>query len=209
MMKSGTVLKNKAKREAAQAAFQQQARERTSQLADSSENRLERAVHSTHRQEGSEVHNVVRPPAKRWKRASSLPVIEDRGGWHYRWCAIDGKNRGDQRGVSKRLQEGWEIVKPDELDIDSLPTQLLDRRGEVIGNGDMILMKLHEELLAQRNEEYENRRDVTTAALETEHQEHSDPRMPIRRKASSRPEFIKIRKRQKVGSRRVADDEED
>lgn len=209
-MKTGVIVTNKTKREGQQAQHAKQRSERRSQLADGGIHGTDAQVHSSRRQEATDSKTVVRPPERRWQRASNLPVIPDRDGFSYRWAAIDGRTRGDQSGVSKRLREGWEIVRPKDLDGDSLPTHLLDRRGEVIGNGEHVLMKIPEEMLAQRNEYYAEKRDTVTAALEYEHKEHSDDRMPLTRKAKSRTEFVRIkRKKQGSAARKVADDDDE
>lgn len=206
-MKTGVVLGTKTKHQGQRAAFAKQTRERRSQLADGGVHSVDKKVHTSRTEEGSDAATVIKPPLRRWKRASSLPVVPDHGGFSYRWRSIDARSRGDQRGVAKRLQEGWELVKESDLPKYSLPTQILDRRGEFIGNGDMVLMRIHDDLLAQRNEAFANRRDTITDAMEQEHQQHSDDRMPLTRKASSRTEFVQMRKK-KRSSAQVADDED-
>lgn len=207
-MRTGVVLGTKTKHQGQQAAFAKQTRERRSQLADGGVHTVDKKVHTSRTEESSDASTVVKPPLRRWKRASSLPVVPDHGGYSYRWRAIDARSRGDQRGVAKRLQEGWELVKASDLPKYSLPTQLLDRRGEFVGNGDMVLMRIHEDMLAQRNESYENRRDTVTEAMEQEYLQHSDERMPIRRKASSRTEFVQMRRKKRAAKAQVADDED-
>lgn len=108
----------------------------------------------------AEVNRVSKPARRRWMRPSTLPSIpvEAIPGFRVRYTRIDAKNRGDRRNVEARLREGWELVRHDELPAKyQLPSYTLTRYGEVIGNDDMVLMKMHEELVEQRNEEYSGR----------------------------------------------------
>lgn len=106
-----------------------------------------------------EVNRVTKPARRRWQRPSQLPgvPVDAIAGCRLRYTRIDGKNRGDRRNLEARLREGWELVRHDELRKYSLPTFSLTRHGEVIGNDDMVLMKMHEDLVEQRNEEYSGR----------------------------------------------------
>lgn len=103
----------------------------------------------------AEVNQAPKPARRRWMRPSSLPVVPTIPGYRCRYTRIDERNRGDRRNLEKRLREGWELVRRDELPKHSLPALTLDRYGEVIGTDDMVLMKLHEDLVEERNAEYQ------------------------------------------------------
>lgn len=115
----------------------------------------------------AEVNQVAKPARRRWQRPSQLPAIraDSIPGFRTRYTRIDGKTRGDRRNLQARLREGWEFVEPQELPKHSLPTHTLDRYGTVIGNDDMVLMKLHEELVEQRNAEYRGRAQRQTQGV--------------------------------------------
>lgn len=103
-----------------------------------------------------EVNQVKKPARRHWQRPSSLPVVPEIPGHRVRYTRIDERSRGDKRNVEKRLREGWELVRKDELPKHSLPALTLGRYGEVIGTDDMVLMKMHEDLVEERNREYRN-----------------------------------------------------
>lgn len=136
-----------------------------------------RAVHSTGTEKVAtgrkssrlaEVNQVSKPARRQWQRPSSLPVVPVIPGYAVRYTRIDERNRGDKRNVEKRLREGWELVQRNELPKNSLPTLTLDRYGEVIGTDDMVLMKMHEDLVYERNREYRGRtKRQTKGVLDT------------------------------------------
>ena len=108
----------------------------------------------------AEVNRVKKPARRQWQRPSQLPSVpvDVIPGHRVRYNRIDGKNRGDRRNVEARLREGWELCRHDELPEEyKLPSYSLTRYGEVVGNDDMVLMKLHEDLVEQRNAEYQGR----------------------------------------------------
>lgn len=125
------------------------------------------AVHSTATDLGkgrkssrlAEVNQVPKPARRRWMRPSALPhvPVDAIPSYRTRYTRIDGRNRGDRRNVEARLREGWEFATHSELRKYSLPAYTLTRYGEVIGNDDMVLMKLHEDLVEERNAEYSGR----------------------------------------------------
>jgi hypothetical protein len=116
----------------------------------------------------AEVNQVSKPARRHWQRPSSLPVVPEIPGHRVRYTRIDEKNRGDKRNVEKRLREGWELVRKDELPKHSLPALTLGRYGEVIGTDDMVLMKMHEDLVEERNREYSGRtKRQTKGVLDT------------------------------------------
>lgn len=114
----------------------------------------------------AEVNQVSKPARRHWQRPSSLPPVPEIPGHRVRYTRIDERNRGDKRNVEKRIREGWELVRKDELPKHSLPALTLGRYGEVIGTDDMVLMKMHEDLVEERNREYSGRTKRQTKGVQ-------------------------------------------
>lgn len=130
-------------------------------------------LHSVDRGQGpvgdraiSKVHVVDRGPKTTWQRAYSLPCFPDPPGFTLCWIARHKRRHGDDAGLLASLREGWQFVKPDELDEEDVPTETftgrLAKHGEVIGDETTILMKIPDAMKAQRDAYYNQRRDAAT-----------------------------------------------
>jgi hypothetical protein len=195
-MKAGQVVQRARKRADVAPAIAKQQRENRLSSADGDIHAVDRGSNLSRVQDAAEAHEVPRPTKRRWKPASHLPALKNPPGFSLKWCRRDGRERGDCRGLARYVQEGWEPARKDDFPRQSLPTQPLSNYGEVIGNGDMILMKIPEDMLEQRNDYYHTRRDTATYAVEKGGLEETSSIMPAQRpKRSSRTQFIRFRKR--------------
>lgn len=136
-------------------------------------------VHAVDRGHGPSVHQEARAASKvvtidtgtvkSWRRAYSLPSFPDPPGYVLCWIARHKRRHGDDAGLLGSLREGWQFVKPEEMDEDDLPTETFTGRlakyGDVIGDETTVLMKLPEEFKAQRDAYYNGRRDEATKAV--------------------------------------------
>lgn len=207
-MKAGSVINRRKKAESAEPVIQRQQRERRGKSADGGIHAVDNTRSLSRVQDAAASREVTRTPKRRWKPASHLPALRNPPGYSLKWCRRDGRERGDCRGLAKYLQEGWEPATKSDFPRDALPTQSLSGYGEVIGNGDMILMKLPEDMVEQRNEHYAGRRDTATYAVEKGVLGETSTIMPAQRpKRSSRTEFIRFRKRRPDAIEVAQDDE--
>lgn len=185
-----------------------QARQNRAKGADGDVHAVSHTVHSSRAQEADEGKTVIKPPKKRWQRATALPAMVCPAGWRLKWCRIDGQHRGDQSNLIRHIQEGWEFAKSSDFPKKTLPTHRLTNHGEVIGNVDTVLLKMEEELVQQRNDFYNSKRDVATRAINEESglTEALHPAMPLVEDINrSRVKFQRMRRKQR--SVEVADDE--
>lgn len=117
-------------------------------------------------QDGNTVHIVDRGPERNWQRAYSLPSFPDPPGYTLCWIARHKRRHGDDAGLLASLREGWQFVKPDELEEEDVPTESftgrLAKHGEVVGDETTILMKMPDRMKAQRDKYYNQRRDAAT-----------------------------------------------
>lgn len=207
-MKAGSVITRAAKREQVAPQIAKQNRENRGKEVDGGLHAINRSNTRSRVQEAAAATVVEKPKKKRWRRASHLPALQNPPGFSLKWVRRDGRERGDCRGLARYIQEQWEFARKEDFPKHTLPTQSLSGHGEVIGNGDMILMKLDEELVDQRNDFYQTRRDTATHSVEKGNLDETSTIMPAQRpKRSSRTEFIRFRKR-RPDAIEVAQDEE-
>lgn len=208
-MKAGTVISGAKRRAEVAPAIARQNREQRGKDASAGIRRADRSRALSRVQDAAEAHQVQRAPKRRWKPASHLPALPNPPGYRLKWVRRDGRDRGDCRGLAKYVQEGWELAAKTDFPKHVLPTQPLSGYGDVIGNGDMILMKLDEEMHAQRTEYYEGRRDTATYAVEKGSIGETSTIMPAQRpKRSSRTQFVRFRKRRPDSVEVAQDDDE-
>jgi hypothetical protein len=103
-------------------------------------------------------------------------------GYHTEWVRRDNQHRGDHANMIAHISEGWELCRKSDFPKHALPTQRLSDQGEVIGNDSSILMKIEDDLFAQRNAFYNTRRNKATDAVNRPDQgltEAMHPAMPL------------------------------
>jgi len=117
-------------------------------------------------QDAASVHIVDLGPKKNWQRAYALPSFPDPPGFSLCWIARHRRRHGDDVNLLASIREGWQFVKPDELDEEDVPTETftgrLAKHGEVVGDETTILMKMPDLMKAQRDAYYNRRRDEAT-----------------------------------------------
>ena len=174
------LLAQNVRREQAKPELAKQARQRRTQPAGGDLKAVRHVVHQSRTQEAAERTQAARPPARRWQRAYGLPGMPSIPGYHQEWVRRDNRNRGDHENMIAHLQEGWEFARKADFPGHVLPTQRLSDHGDVIGNDSSILMKIPDELLAQRNEFYNSRRDRATKEINKPRPNSiTHPAMPI------------------------------
>lgn len=181
-MKTTTRVKKQAQaREQFAPEFAQQVRERNRARSDGGVHAVTHTVHASRKQQVAASQKVATPAKRRWRRASLLPAMPAPDGFHLEYVRRDNRNRGDCANLNAHLRSGWEICRASDFDIEHLPTQLIAGHGEVIGNDDTVLMKIDEDMWAERNEEYEAIRDATTRAINdpNPHLDVNHKHMPI------------------------------
>jgi len=139
-------------------------------------------------QQAKSAHKVVTidtGAVKSWRRAYSLPSFPDPPGYVLCWISRHKRRHGDDAGLLASLREGWQFVKPEEIDEDDLPTETftgrLAKHGDVIGDETTVLMKLPEAFKAQRDAYWNGRRDEATKAVTRKNPglDVENPAMPL------------------------------
>lgn len=164
-MRANQILEQEIQREQAAPELAKQVRERNRKAADGGLHAVDRAAHPSRKQEAAAGKQVAKPAQRRWQPGSKLPGMPVLPGYYLEYVRRDDRTVGDHRNLRKHLREQWEIARSSDFEEEFLPTITLTAHGECIGNDDTILMKLPEELWAQRQAYYHDLRDGRTAAI--------------------------------------------
>jgi hypothetical protein len=96
---------------------------------------------------------------KPWRPVRKLEVPPAPEGYKYRWIRESMMGAEDRSNVSRRIREGWELVKGTDLPEDfQLPT--MDGRGRfegVVYNEGLLLAKMPVETVQERKDYYANK----------------------------------------------------
>ena len=116
---------------------------------------------------------------KPWQPPSSLDAPKAPPGFKYRWIRESILNQEDRSNMSKRIREGFEPVRASDHPDFEAPTIDDGRHAGVIGVGGLILAKIPEETVAEREAHYKGVNDATMEAVDSQLMRESNPLMPI------------------------------
>jgi len=123
--------------------------------------------------EDTDVRNKV------WEPRSTLPEIKHEAGWAYRWVRVSLLNDADNLNVSSRMREGWEPVKHSDHPEVNLPADPNSRFKDGIEVGGLLLCKMPQEMVDQRNKYYRDKARAQEQAVDNNLMRQNDPRMPL------------------------------
>ncbi len=105
-----------------------------------------------------------------WQPVRKLDTPPAPPGYTYRWIRESMLGAEDRSNVSRRMREGWELVRATDLPAewaDTLPTMDKDgRHAGVIYNEGLLLAKIPDETVEERNEYYSNKTQEAKDALD-------------------------------------------
>lgn len=117
---------------------------------------------------------------KPWQPPAMLETPPPPPGMKYRWIRAEMMGEQDKTNIGKKFREGYVPVHPDEIDESyNLPTVDDGKHAGVIGVGGLILAKIPEETVGERNAYYRNLTRSQTRAIDNDLQKESHPAMPI------------------------------
>ena len=114
-----------------------------------------------------------------WQRPSSLDAPPAPDGYIHRWIRAEVQGFQDTKNVINRLREGYELVRADEYPDWHLPTIEDGKHAGVIGVGGLLLARIPEELIAQRNAYYAGLTEDQITAVDNDLMKDAHPSMPI------------------------------
>jgi hypothetical protein len=128
---------------------------------------------------------------KQWMPPELLPEPDKQAGFAYRWIRVSTLNNADPRNLSARLREGWEPVMVEEQPKFQLLIDPQSRFKDNIEVGGLLLCKIPEEFLEQRNAYYAKQTQNQTEAVDSNFMRQSDARMPLFNERKSTTSFGK------------------
>ena len=138
----------------------------------------------------SETKSVRNKP---WTPPSSLDAPPAPKGFVHRWIRTEFMGQEDTGNVSKKLREGWEFVRAEEI-----KNNLGDhdypviRKGQyqgLIGVGGLVLARIPEEIVEQRKQYFKNITADQIKAVDNDILREQRPEMPINVNRQSRVTF--------------------
>ena len=126
-----------------------------------------------------EIREETQPRKREWAPPSLLPEFKKQPGWAYRWVRVSLANDADNLNVSSKMREGWEPVKHSEHPEINLPANPDSRFKDSVEVGGLLLCKMPQEMVDQRNEYYKQKAEGQAKAVDNSFMRENDPRMPL------------------------------
>ena len=126
-----------------------------------------------------EIREETQPRDRVWAPPSLLPEFKKQPGWAYRWIRISLANDADNLNVSSKMREGWEPVKHSEHPEIQLPASADSRFKDSVEVGGLLLCKMPQEMVDQRNAYYRQKAEGQAKAVDNSFMKENDPRMPL------------------------------
>lgn len=101
-----------------------------------------------------------------WVEPSLLPEPEPSDGWVFKWVRVSSRGVDDKLNVDKRFREGWEQVRAEDHPEILAAWHMPANKTGVIESGGLILCKMPQEMVDQRNAEYRRRTQANVNSAE-------------------------------------------
>lgn len=105
---------------------------------------------------------------KPWAPPSRLDAPPAPIGYKHRWIRAEAGGKDDRTNISGKLREGYELVRGDEYPDYEVPTVEDGRHAGVISVGGLLLARIPEETVAERNAYYRDRSNDQLQAADNE-----------------------------------------
>lgn len=116
---------------------------------------------------------------KAWQPPSLLPDPEPRAGWVYRWIRTSVYGAADPSNISRQFREGWEPVRLEDHPEFVHARDQNSRWKDGIEIGGLLLCRMPEEAIKQRQAHYEQLAKSQMSAVDNNFMRENDPRMPL------------------------------
>ena len=114
-----------------------------------------------------------------WKPPSTLEAPPAPNGYKHRWIRESVLGQEDRSNMSKRLREGFEPVRAEEFPDFQAPIVNSGQYAGVIGVGGLILARIPEETVEERNSYYTTLTAQQMQAVDSDLMRESNPAMPL------------------------------
>lgn len=105
---------------------------------------------------------------KPWAPPSRLDAPPAPPGYKHRWIRAEAGGIEDRTNIAGKLREGYELVRGDEYPDYHVPTVEDGRHAGVISVGGLLLARIPEETVAERNAYYRDRANDQLQAADNE-----------------------------------------
>ena len=130
---------------------------------------------------------------KQWMPPSSLDAPPAPKGFKHRWIRTETMGQEDTGNVSKKLREGWEFVRAEEIKNQigehDYPVISDGKYQGLIGVGGLVLARIPEEIVEQRKNYFQNKTKNQQEAVDNDILREQRPEMPINIDRQSRVTF--------------------
>ena len=116
---------------------------------------------------------------KVWTPPSPLDSPPAPSGFKHRWIRAESMGFQDTKNVSASLREGYELVRGDEYPDSEFPVIEDGKYSGVIGVGGLLLARIPEELVKQRQDYYSSQHNDKVKAMDNDLMKEQHPSMPI------------------------------
>ena len=93
---------------------------------------------------------------KPWQPPSMLDAPEAPAGFQHRWIRAEVRGHDDRANMSKRVREGFELVRAEEYPDFEAPMVEDGKHAGVIGVGGLVLARIPEETVLERSAYFQN-----------------------------------------------------
>ena len=126
---------------------------------------------------------------KPWAPPSQLDAPPAPAGFKHRWIRAESVGQMDQKNVSARLREGWEFVRADEYSDMEWPSIDTGRYSGVIAVGGLMLARIPEETVKERNAYFNQLTKDKDDAIANDPLKDQHPSMPVHNESRTRVSF--------------------
>jgi hypothetical protein len=112
-----------------------------------------------------------------WRAPETLPMPDDRPGWKHRYIRISMMGQTDPTNISSKLREGYEPCKAEEYPELMMHATTEGRFKGGIEVGGLLLCRIPQEFLKQREEYYANQNKAQMESVDNSFLRDDDPRM--------------------------------
>jgi hypothetical protein len=128
-------------------------------------NDVNTTINRTTREAESRAKNARRRP---WAPPSRLDAPPAPPGYKHRWIRAEAGGVEDRTNIAGKLREGYELVRGDEYPDYPVPTVEDGRHAGVISVGGLLLARIPDETVAERNAYYRDRASDQLQAADNE-----------------------------------------
>ena len=118
---------------------------------------------------------------KPWQPPSMLDAPDAPPGYKHRWIRAEVRGHDDRANMSKRIREGFELVRAEEYPDFEAPTVEDGKHAGVIGVGGLVLARIPEETVNERNTYFQLQTSEQMKGVDNDYMRESDPTMPLQR----------------------------